>query len=54
MKHNLTELDEGQAKIILIEEELRKDIRLLEEEMKKSCNKNTMDASMKNSIIKER
>ena len=53
MKANLSSLDEQSAKIILIEEDLRKEFRLLEEENKKS-DVNSMDNSIVGAVIKER
>ena len=54
LKSNLNELDEASSKIILIEEDLRKEFRLIEEESKKSSDKGPMDNSIVAAIMSER
>lgn len=53
LKTNLTELDEGSAKIMLIEEDLRKEFRLIEEESKKEKGLEVGNAMMA-AVIQER
>ena len=54
MKANLSSLDEQSSKIILIEEDLRKEFRLLEEENKKTDSNSGLDNSIVAAVIKER